>query len=118
MKKKLPKFKSEKEMAKFWDTHSPLDYPDEFKEIKDPFEFNNETKKHNLIIGARVKKYRKKRKMTQAQLAQKIRIHRPNVARIESGRHSNSLCMLMRVADALKIPVWKLVIKPHLYPEK
>ena len=31
--------KTEKEEASFWDTHSPLDYPDEFSEVKDPFEF-------------------------------------------------------------------------------
>ena len=30
---KLPKFKSEKEEADFWSTHSPLDYPNEFKEV-------------------------------------------------------------------------------------
>ena len=50
--KKLPKFsrqsgipqnagKSEEEEARFWDTHSPLDYPDEFTEVKEPFEFTN-----------------------------------------------------------------------------
>lgn len=37
--KKLPKFKSEEEEARFWDTHSPLDYPDEFVDVKEPFEF-------------------------------------------------------------------------------
>lgn len=37
--KKLPKFKSEEEEARFWDTHSPLDYPNEFTEVKEPFEF-------------------------------------------------------------------------------
>ena len=37
--KKLPKFKTEEEEARFWDTHSPLDYPGEFSEVKDPFEF-------------------------------------------------------------------------------
>lgn len=35
-KKKLPKFKSEEQEARFWDTHSPLDYPDEFTEVKEP----------------------------------------------------------------------------------
>jgi len=35
--KRLPKFKSEEEEACFWDTHSPLDYPDEFTEVKEPF---------------------------------------------------------------------------------
>ncbi len=39
MKKKMPKFKSEKEEARFWDTHSPLDYPDEFADVKEPFKF-------------------------------------------------------------------------------
>lgn len=31
---KLPKFKDEHEMGEFWDTHSPLDYPEEFKEVE------------------------------------------------------------------------------------
>ncbi len=34
MKNKLPKFKSEKEEHEFWSNHSPLDYPEEFKEVK------------------------------------------------------------------------------------
>ena len=37
--KKIPEFKSEEEEARFWDTHSPLDYPDEFVEVKKPFKF-------------------------------------------------------------------------------
>ncbi len=37
--KRLPKFKSEEEEARFWDTHSPLDYPNEFTDTKEPFEF-------------------------------------------------------------------------------
>lgn len=37
--KKIPEFKTEEEEARFWDTHSPLDYPGEFSEVKDPFEF-------------------------------------------------------------------------------
>ena len=37
--KKIPKFKTEKEEARFWDTHSPLDYPAEFVGMKDPFQF-------------------------------------------------------------------------------
>ena len=37
--KKIPKFKNEKEEARFWDTNSPLDYPKEFSEAKEPFKF-------------------------------------------------------------------------------
>ncbi len=40
MKKKIPKFKSEKEEAQFWDTHSPLDYKDTFSDIKESIEFD------------------------------------------------------------------------------
>jgi hypothetical protein len=32
--KEVPKFKSAAEEARFWETHSPLDYPDYFKETK------------------------------------------------------------------------------------
>ena len=37
--RKLPKFKTEEEEARFWDTHSPLDYSGAFSEVKEPFEF-------------------------------------------------------------------------------
>jgi hypothetical protein len=37
--KTIPKFKCEEEEARFWDTHSPLDYPDEFVDVKEPFKF-------------------------------------------------------------------------------
>jgi hypothetical protein len=35
--KKIPTFKSEEEAAAFWDTHSPLDYPEEFQEAQVKF---------------------------------------------------------------------------------
>ena len=38
-KKHIPKFKSEKEEAKFWSGHSPLDYQEEFSETDKPFQF-------------------------------------------------------------------------------
>ncbi len=31
--------KTEEEEARFWDTHSPLDYPGEFDDAQEPFEF-------------------------------------------------------------------------------
>ncbi len=36
---RLPKFKTEEEETHFWNTHSPLDYPGEFMDVKEPFEF-------------------------------------------------------------------------------
>ena len=38
--KGIPKFRSEKDEARFWSKHSPLDYPDEFNEVKKPFKFS------------------------------------------------------------------------------
>ena len=33
---KVPKFKTAGEEAEFWETHSPLDFPGEFEEVKEP----------------------------------------------------------------------------------
>jgi len=33
---KTPKFKTAKEEAEFWETHSPLEFPAEFEEVKEP----------------------------------------------------------------------------------
>lgn len=41
-KKKIPKFKSEKEEAEFWSKNTPLDYQGGLKKIKDPFKFSVE----------------------------------------------------------------------------
>jgi trehalose 6-phosphate phosphatase len=36
MMERLPEFKNAKEEADFWETHSPLDFPDEFEEVTEP----------------------------------------------------------------------------------
>jgi len=46
--KKLPKFKSEEKEVRFWDTHSPLNYPKEFVDIGVPFEISPELLKRAL----------------------------------------------------------------------
>jgi predicted DNA binding CopG/RHH family protein len=40
--KRVPKFKSEDEEARFWEKESPLDYPSDVKRVKDPFQFSVE----------------------------------------------------------------------------
>jgi predicted DNA binding CopG/RHH family protein len=35
--RELPAFKDEAEAAAFWDTHSPLDYPEQFQEVQVTF---------------------------------------------------------------------------------
>lgn len=46
-------------------------------------------------------RWRKEKKMTQAQLAEQVNIPRTNITRFESGEYNPSLEMLVRVASAL-----------------
>ncbi len=57
--KKIPKFKTEEEEANFWNTHSPLDYPSEFTDVKEPFEFA-----HSLLKKAAERRQERKRPLT------------------------------------------------------
>ncbi len=59
---RLPKFKSEEQEARFWDTHSPLDYPNEFVDVKEPFEFAPS-------LLRRVTKRKKEKAFTEAEYA-------------------------------------------------
>ena len=42
--------------------------------------------------------------LTQAELARRTGIHRPNIARVEAGRHTPSLETLARLASAIGVP--------------
>jgi hypothetical protein len=57
--KKLPTFSSERDEARFWATHSPLDYPGEFTEVKYPIRFAPTLLKH-----ARARQAERKRLLT------------------------------------------------------
>jgi len=63
------------------------------------------------VIAGRVRAQRKKRDLTQQQLADLTGIRRPNVARLERGIHAASLETLERVAMALGTTVAELVAK-------
>lgn len=60
-------------------------------------------------IGERVRAARESRGLTVTELATKAGMHRPNVSRLEHGRHEPSLDTIERVASALDIPVAQLV---------
>jgi hypothetical protein len=45
----VPPFEDEREAAAFWDTHSPLDYPEEFQEVT--VAVNRPAERHRLAIG-------------------------------------------------------------------
>lgn len=57
-KKRIPKFKSIREEAKFWDTHSLADYWDEFKDVDLVVDLNK-PKEETLVL--RVQKDLKKK---------------------------------------------------------
>lgn len=57
--------------------------------------------KNNL--GHQVRRYRRQRGLTQAELAHRMGVHRVYVSRIESGRVGVSAATLVRLAEALGV---------------
>lgn len=55
-------------------------------------------------LGARLRELRLAAGLTQAELARRTGIHRPNIARVEAGRHTPSLDTLARLASAIGVP--------------
>jgi len=54
-------------------------------------------------LGARLRELRMAAGLTQAELARRTGIHRPNIARVEAGRHTPSLETLARLASAIGV---------------
>ncbi len=54
-------------------------------------------------LGKRIRELRLAAGLTQAELATRTGIHRPNIARVEAGRHTPSLETLTRVAAAIGV---------------
>lgn len=60
-------------------------------------------------IGARVRTLREAAELSQAALAERTGIQRPNISRIEGGQHVPSLDTLERIARAFGTPVTELI---------
>ena len=60
-------------------------------------------------IGSRLREARKTRGLTVAELARRAGMKRPNLSRLEHGRHRPSLDTLERLAEVLGIPVASLL---------
>jgi DNA-binding XRE family transcriptional regulator len=60
-------------------------------------------------IGAQIAKRRKAKRMTQTELARAAHILRPNLSRIEAGKHRPTLETLEKLAAALRMPVAELI---------
>jgi transcriptional regulator with XRE-family HTH domain len=61
------------------------------------------------MIGERVRALRNARGLNITQLAERAGMQRPNVSRLEAGRHLPSLETLERIAEAMGVPVAELV---------
>jgi DNA-binding XRE family transcriptional regulator len=60
-------------------------------------------------LGARLRELRLAAGLTQAELARRTGIHRPNIARVEAGRHTPSLETLSRLANASGVPTSRVL---------
>ena len=64
-----------------------------------------------MAVGRQVRGLRKIKGTTQAQLARAAGILRPNLSRIEAGKHRPTLETLEKLAAALKVPVVDLIVR-------
>lgn len=60
------------------------------------------------LIGMRLRALRKKKGLTQEKLAERARLHTTFIAHVESGKKSISLNSLMRISQALNVPIYKI----------
>jgi len=61
-------------------------------------------------LGARLRELRLAAGLTQAELARRTGIHRPNIARVVAGRHTPSLETLARIANAIGVSTTHVLV--------
>jgi transcriptional regulator with XRE-family HTH domain len=64
---------------------------------------------HSWWRGARLKRLRRQRGLTQAALARKIKGHVMSISRLERGDATPSIRMIQRLAKALDVPMTRLL---------
>jgi transcriptional regulator with XRE-family HTH domain len=64
---------------------------------------------YRQVLGATIREYRKRAKLTQERLAEKADLHPNYFGRLERGEEHVSLIALRRIAQALKVRVRDLV---------
>ena len=62
-------------------------------------------------LGARLRALRLEAGLTQAEVARRTGIHRPNIARVEAGRHTPSLETVARLAHAIGVPTSLVLVE-------
>ena len=76
-------------------------------------ETRNPDKEAGKRIGERVKALRKKQGLTQEQLAQMSGVKRPNISRLEAGKHVPGINSIQVLADCLKVTISDLIVDRH-----
>ena len=66
-------------------------------------------------IGQRVKVFRKKRGLSQGQLAKMSGVKRPNISRLESGTHVPGILLIERLAESLQVKTSDLIVDRNIY---
>jgi transcriptional regulator with XRE-family HTH domain len=61
------------------------------------------------ILGRNVRKLRQQKKLTQEELAFEAEIDLTYVGGIERGKRNPSLLVMVRIADALQVPLQRLI---------
>lgn len=69
-------------------------------------------------MGRRIADLRAKANITQEVLAEHAEVGTSYVARIEGGSRKPTIDVLTRIASALKVPVWRLLVDDRLTPEE
>lgn len=69
----------------------------------------NQGSKLGITLGANISERRKKLGWTQAELAERIGVDTETVSRFERGSNLPSLQRLEKIADTLKLPLYRLV---------
>ena len=73
-------------------------------------ETRNPDKEAGKRIGERVKALRKKQGLTQEQLAKMSGVKRPNISRLEAGKHVPGIKFIQVLADSLKVKISDLIV--------
>lgn len=60
-------------------------------------------------IGLNIMRYRKERKLTQEQLADRIGYSRQQVQRVETAVTAPSVAILLEISEALQVPLERLI---------
>lgn len=63
-----------------------------------------------ILLGKRIKEFRKAKNLTQEQLAEKIGIGTNNISYFETGRYTPTLETMKKLADALDTEIYEFYI--------